>query len=80
MKLFKKSQMFAVAVMAALITVFIPTQSFAAAGTPPDFTTLTSSIDFSTVITGILAVAGLLALVFVAIRGAKTLIGFIKAG
>lgn len=48
-----------------------------AAGT--DFSTLTSGIDFSTVTTGILAVAATLISVYVAIKGAKILIGMVRA-
>ena len=44
----------------------------------PDLTPLTSAIDFGTVITAVLAIAGLMAAVFVAIRGAKTVLGMIK--
>jgi Inovirus Coat protein B len=44
----------------------------------PDLTPLTSAIDFGTVITAVLAIAGLLAAVFVAIRGAKTVLSMIK--
>jgi len=47
-----------------------------AAGT--DFSTLTSGIDFSTVTTGILAVAATLITVYVAIKGAKILIGMVR--
>ena len=48
---------------------------FAAA---PDFTTLTAGVDFSTVITGILAVSALLAVVLVVRKGAKLVLGAIK--
>lgn len=51
-------------------------QVAAAAG--PDFSTLTSGIDFSTVTTGILAVAATLITVYVAIKGAKILIGMVR--
>jgi hypothetical protein len=44
----------------------------------PDLAPLTSSIDFGTVIIAVLAIAGLLAAVFVAIRGAKTVLSMIK--
>lgn len=44
----------------------------------PDLAPLTTQIDFGTVITAILAIAGLLAAVFVAIRGAKTVLSMIK--
>lgn len=49
-----------------------------AAGTAPDFTALTTSIDLSTVITAVLAVAGIMVGVYVAIKGAKIVIGMLK--
>ena len=49
-----------------------------AAGTGPDLTSLTSSVDMGTTVTAILAVAATLAGLFVAIRGAKTVLGMIK--
>lgn len=47
---------------------------------PPDFSTLTAAVDLSTVIVAILAIAAILAGVYVAIKGAKTVIGMIKGG
>ncbi len=44
----------------------------------PDFTTLTTAVDFSTVITAVLAVAALLAAVYVAMKGARLVLGFIR--
>lgn len=44
----------------------------------PDLTSLTSAVDFGTTTTAILAIAALLAAVFVAIRAAKTVLGMIK--
>lgn len=49
-----------------------------AAGTGPDLTPLTSVVDFGTVITAVLAIAGLLAGVYVAIRGAKIVISMVR--
>lgn len=49
-----------------------------AATTNPDFSTLTSGIDFSTVTTGVLAVAATLITVYIAIKGAKILIGMVR--
>jgi Inovirus Coat protein B len=51
------------------------TMAFAAG---PDLTPLTGAIDFGTVITAVLAIAGLMAAVYVAIRGAKTVLSMIK--
>ncbi|HDR8952676.1 major capsid protein [Burkholderia vietnamiensis] len=49
-----------------------------AATSSPDFSTLTSGIDFSTVTTGVLAVAATLITVYIAIKGAKILIGMVR--
>lgn len=46
--------------------------------TPPDFSTLTSSIDFSTVITGVMAVAAVMVGVYVAIKGAKIVLQMVR--
>ena len=50
--------------------------SAAAAG--PDFSTITSAVDWGSVVTGIIAVAALAAAVYVAVRGAKMLLGMIR--
>ncbi|MFV3416364.1 hypothetical protein ACNFH8_29285 [Pseudomonas sp. NY15436] len=50
--------------------------SAAAAG--PDFSTITGAVDWGSVVTGILAVAALAAAVYVAVRGAKMLLGMIR--
>jgi len=61
----------------AAVTAVVQT-SAQAATTGPDFTSLTSGIDFSTVTVGILAVASTLIGVYVAIKGAKILIGMVR--
>ena len=43
-----------------------------------DFSSLTSSIDFSSVATGVLAVAALIAAVYAGIKGAKIILSFLK--
>ncbi|EEG06924.1 major capsid protein [Pseudogulbenkiania ferrooxidans] len=62
-----------IAFLAALSTV--ATGALAAG---PDLTPLTSVVDFGTVITAVLAIAGLLAGVYVAIKGAKIVIGMVR--
>ena len=64
-----------IASLAALSTV---ATGVLAAGTGPDLTPLTSVVDFGTVITAVLAIAGLLAGVYVAIKGAKIVIGMVR--
>ena len=44
----------------------------------PDLTALTTAVDFGTTTTAVLAIAALLAAVFVAIRASKTVLGMIK--
>lgn len=44
----------------------------------PDFTALTGAIDFSTTTAAILAAAALVAVLYLAIRGARVILGFIK--
>ncbi|WP_397470157.1 hypothetical protein [Pseudomonas sp. DD1] len=71
--MFKKTLV--VAVSAALSAPAV----FAADGTGGwDYTGLTSSIDFSTISVGVLAVAGILAGVYAGIKGAKIVLGFLR--
>jgi protein-S-isoprenylcysteine O-methyltransferase Ste14 len=46
----------------------------------PDLSSLTSSVDMGTTVTAVLAVSAALALLFVATRGAKTVLGMIRGG
>ncbi|MBC3885641.1 hypothetical protein [Undibacterium griseum] len=61
----------------ALVGAIAVSGSALAAG-GPDLTPLTSVVDFGTTITATLAIAGLLAAVYIAIKGAKTVLGMIK--
>ncbi|HDP3262177.1 TPA: hypothetical protein P6N60_004402 [Pseudomonas aeruginosa] len=61
-----------VAVGAALVV----SQSASAAGW--DYSSLTSDIDFSTIASGVLAVAALLAAVYAGIKGAQVVLGFLR--
>jgi hypothetical protein len=54
----------------------LPSVSLAA---DPDFAPITAAVDWGTVITGVLAVAALVAAVYVAVRGAKMLLGMIRS-
>ena len=49
-----------------------------AAGTGPDLSPLTSSIDFSTVVTAIMAVAAAIIVVHIAWKGAKMVLAAVK--
>ncbi len=43
-----------------------------------DYGPLTDGIDFASIATGVLAVAGLLAVVYAGIKGAKIVLGFLR--
>lgn len=60
----------------ALVALISGVPAFAAGG--PDFSTLTASVDFSTVVTALLAIAALMMLPKVASWGAKKVMGFIR--
>lgn len=63
----------------AVVAVVAPPSVFAAEGAAPwNYSTLTSSIDFSTISVGVLAVAGTLAGVYAGIKGAKIVLGFLR--
>jgi len=64
----------------ALVGAFGASAMSQAQAAGPDLTSLTSSVDMSTTITAILAVAATIAGLFVAIRGAKTVISMIRGG
>ena len=72
MKVMKKIGLALVVAASAAVPAF--------AATPPDLTPLTSAIDLSTVITAVLAVAVILAGVYAAIKGAKTVLSMVKGG
>lgn len=54
--------------------------SSVAMATPPDYSAITAAVDFSTVITGIVATMALLAAVYVAFKGGKLLIRAVRGG
>jgi hypothetical protein len=60
----------------AVIAVATTGASVFAAG--PDLSSLTSSVDVGTTVTAVLAVSAALALLYMAIRGAKTVLGMIR--
>ncbi|KKB61114.1 hypothetical protein WM40_25095 [Robbsia andropogonis] len=73
MKTFNKNKLYPAVFLVAAASV--PLSAVAAA---PDFTTLTTAVDLSSVGTTVLAVAATLAAVFVTIRGAKLVLGMIR--
>ena len=58
------------------VGVLVSTSSAMAAG--PDMSTLTAAVDFSTVQSAIMSIAGLLAVVYVAIKGTRIVLGIIR--
>jgi len=75
----KKKVLLGVAVAStAVLAAPVFAQAAPTGASSVDFTSLTSSIDFSTVVTGILAVAAIMIGVYVAIKGAKILMSMIK--
>lgn len=62
---------------AGLSSVLLAPAAFAQA-TPPDYSSLTGAIDFSSVITGVMAVAAALIGVYVAIKGVRFIMDHVK--
>lgn len=63
-----------------LAVIVAATTGASAFAVGPDLTSLTSSVDVGSTVTAVLAVAGALALLFMAIRGAKTVLSMIRGG
>lgn len=73
--MFKK--LFAAAAVAS--TVVAAPAVFAAEGTAAwDYSSLTSSVDFSSIGTGVLSVAAAMAVVYAGIKGAQIVLGFLR--
>lgn len=64
--------------MKKLVAVLASVVAAPAFAVGPDLTPLTSAIDFGTVTTAVLSIAGLLAVVYVAIKGAHIGLAFLK--
>jgi len=58
-----------------LVSVAVATPAFALG---PDLTPLTSAVDFGTVTVAVLSIAGMLAVVYVAIKGASIGLAMLK--
>lgn len=63
---------------AAAVAVVAPSVFAAEGAAAWDYTSLTSSIDFSSISTGVLSVAGVLVGVYAGIKGAKIILGFVR--
>lgn len=75
--MFKKMKSFGTRIGVAVASVASAPLAMAQT-TPPDFSELTSSIDFSTVITGVMSVAAVMVGVYVAIKGAKIVLQMVR--
>ena len=62
----------------ALTSVLLAILALPALAVAPDYTTLTSSVDFGSVITGILALAAVIMGVYVVVKGVKFLFGMLR--
>jgi hypothetical protein len=63
---------------AALALVAVSTVAASAQAAGPDMSGLTGAVDFGTVTTAILAIAGLLAVVYVAMKGSQLGLSMLK--
>ena len=61
----------------AVVSLFAASSAFAVG---PDLTALTSAVDFGTVVTAVLSIAGMLAVVYVAVKGASIGLNMLKRG
>jgi hypothetical protein len=64
---------------AVTATAVVAPGAFAAEATGWDYSQMTSAVDFSTITTGVLAVAGILAGVYAGIKGARIVLGFLRS-
>lgn len=62
--------------VAAVVVALAPVAAFATGG--PDMSGLTGAVDFGTVTTAVLSIAGLLAVVYVAVKGAQIGLAMLK--
>lgn len=62
----------------AFVSGVLMTPAVFAQSTVPDFSELTATIDFSTVITGVLGVAGVMVSVYLAIKGSKIVLQMLR--
>lgn len=75
--MFNKMKKHAAVAATAVTALAVSSQSFAAGGW--DYSTITTGVDFSSIGTGVLAVAAILAGVYAGIKGAKIVLGFLRS-
>lgn len=77
--MFKKPSIVALSIASAAALIVSSPSVFASDPTAGwDYSGLTSSIDFSSISVGVLAVAGILAGVYAGIKGAKIVLAFLR--
>jgi hypothetical protein len=69
-----------VAVALVAVPVAAMAQASGAVAAGPDYTALTTGVDFTSTIAAVLAVAALLVGLWLAVRGAKIVIGMVRGG
>jgi hypothetical protein len=80
LKRIKAGAVRAVGVVVAVTSVPILAHAQTSGTGGPDYSALTSGVDFSSTITAVLSVAALLVGLFLAVRGAKIVIGMVRGG
>ncbi|MGB4117344.1 MAG: hypothetical protein WBK51_12445 [Polaromonas sp.] len=73
----KKTALRFIASAAALGSGLVATSAYAV---PPDLTSLTAAVDFSTASAAILLVGGALIIVYITMKAAKMVIGMVRGG
>lgn len=77
--IFSKAKQVATGVAVTTVVVMAPAAHATGTGTTaPDLSALTNAVDFSTTITALMAIAGMLASVYISIKGAKIVLGMIR--
>lgn len=75
--MFNKMKKHAAVAATSVTALAVSSQSFAADAW--DYSAITSGISFGSIMTGVLAVAALLAGVYAGIKGAKIVLGFLRS-
>ncbi len=76
MKLMNQVKKYGVIAVGSAGLMAVSAQSHAAGW---NYSTLTDGVDFSTIATGVLAVAAMLAAVYAGIKGARVVLGFLRS-
>lgn len=66
--------------MSTLVMAAFAPQAFASGGGGVDYTDLLEAIDFGTIATGVVGAGAALVAVYLAIKGVRLIIGFVRGG